>query len=473
MGHREVKGDIMGRKRVVKAERIGWVNWVLLTLFLIGIPSFVRADIGDFLLKFYPYITAQEEYSTNIFLSPNTDKMDDWITTVTPGLRFYHLEAGRLGIDLDVNGGYNYYAKNHEFSYWSAEGRLDAWYALTPRLTFRVRDYLVRSDAARENIYDSASLYDSEGNYIGGSTPDLYLLATQRGVQAIYLRNVVEPSLEYRWGRENLVSLLYRNNIYENQNSLFEDSVENTINPLLNYWFDIRNGITLEYRLTSGRFQTSPNLVGNEVRFRYTHRIDSKLSFFGEYTFENYHFDSPGVDYDVHNPSLGMEYRFSPTLTGLLQGGYYWQLADSEDAESKGPFFRVSLIQRGQKTSYVLFGEGGYTQDYFTSQNLGFEKYYRAYGSVTHRPTQRLEFQVSGSMERPWYSDTRKDWIWDTRVSASYSLFRWLTVALEGGYRGANSNFDGLGYTEYRGIFRITIARPGYQPGVPRGRGTI
>jgi hypothetical protein len=241
--------------------------------------------------------------------------------------------------------------------------------------------------------------------------------------------------------------------------------MENTISPLLNYWFDIRNGITLEYRLTFGDFETSSDLVGHEARGRYTHRVDSKLSFFGEYTFMRYDLESPGVDYDVHNPSLGMEYRFSPTLTGALQGGYYWQLADDEDSESRGPFFRVSLLQRGQKTTFFLFGEGGYYKDYFTSENLGFQKYYRAYGTITHRLTPRLGFQLTGSMERPWYSDGRKDWIWDTRVSAFYSLFRWLTVALEGGTRGANSTVDGLGYTEYRGIFRITLARPGYQAG--------
>ena len=80
--------------KIAKTRRIGWVNWILLTLFFIGIPSFVHADISDILLKFYPYITAQEEYSTNILLSTNRNKLDDWITTVTPGLQFSHLEAG-------------------------------------------------------------------------------------------------------------------------------------------------------------------------------------------------------------------------------------------------------------------------------------------------------------------------------------------------------------------------------------------
>jgi len=466
MGHREVKGDTMESKRVVKTRRIGLLNWILLAVFCIGIPSFVHADISDILLNFYPYITAQEEYSTNIFLSPNQSKLDDYITTVTPGLAFRTLKAGAYWIDLDVNGGYNYYAKNHDFSYWSAFGRLDTWYALTPALTFRLRDSLVRSDAVRENLYDSNSLYNAEGQYIGDTLPDQYLSSTIRGVQAIYVRNVVEPSLEYRFGRENLASLRYRNNIYRNQDdTLYEDSTENTINPLVNYWFDINNGITVEYILTFGQFQRSPNLIGHEIRDRYTYRFNPKLSVFGEYIFIRDDFERPGVDYDIHNPSLGIEYKFSPTLIGTLQGGYFWNLG-ADDSESRGPSFLVSLTQRGQKTSYSLIGEGGYTQDYFTAENLGYEKYYRAYGTINHRLTQRLSAQLTGSIDRVWYPNdpnNRKDWISDGRVSVSYELFRWLTLTLEGRYRECRSTTESFDYTEYAGIFRITVARPGYQ----------
>jgi len=463
MGYRGMKGETMKSEKIVKVRRKAWMNWTLMALFFIGIPSFVHADISDMLLNFYPYITAEEEYSTNIFLSPNANKIDDWITTVIPGLKFSKLQAGAYGIDLDVSGGYTYYAKNHDFSYWSPKGNLNAWYAVTPKLTFRLKDYLIRSDAAREARYQN--LYDAEGQYIGDTQPDQYLLATQRGAHAIYLRNVVEPSVQYRFGRENLASLLYRNNIYRNKNPLFEDSTENTINPLLNYWFDIRNGITLEYLLTFGNFQVSDDLVGHVARGRYTHRVDPKLSFFGEYTFTRDDFERPGIDYDAHNPSLGTEYKFSPTLTGTLQGGYFWKLSD-DDSTTRGPFFRVSLIQRAQKTSYTLTGEGGYYRDYFTSENLGFAKYYSAYGTINHKLTQRLSVQLTGSGNRAWYSGNRKDWIWVGGVGASYMLFRWVTVALEGAHREARSNVEGLGYSEYSGIFRITVARPGYQAGI-------
>ena len=172
-------------------------------------------------------------------------------------------------------------------------------------------------------------------------------------------------------------------------------------------------------------------------------------------------------DYDIYNPSLGIEYKFSPTLVGTLQGGYFWQFAD-DDSETRGPFFHVGLAQTGQKTSYILAVDGGYTQDYFTSENLGFEKYYMGYGTINHRLTQRLSIQAVGSAERVWYpaeDDNRKDWIWEGRLGASYLLSRWLTISLVGRYREARSTTPGLDYTEYAGIFTITLARPGYQPG--------
>jgi hypothetical protein len=458
--------ETMGSGEITKPRKIGWVNRILLTLFFIGIPSFVHADISDILLKFYPYITAQEEYSTNILLSTNRNKLDDWITTVTPGLQFSHLEAGRVGIDLDVNGGYNYYAKNNDFSYWSASGRLDSWYAVTPSLTFRLRDYLIRSDAARENVYNNQ--YNADGQYIGNTQPGQYLLSTVSGVQAIYLRNVVEPSMEYRFGKENLFSLLYRNNIYRNENPLFEDSMENTLNPKLTYWFDINNGVSLDYYLTWNTYQHSPDQLVNGVTPRYTYRFNPKTSIFAEFHFEYEDFKSPGVDYYVYNPSLGIEYKFSPTLTGLAQGGYWWNIPKG-GSKSEGPFFDLSLTQRAARTLYTLAFQGGYEEDYITAQNLGFTKHYRGYGTINHQFTGRLSGQLTGSMERVWYSaeaDNRKDWIWDTRVGASYELFQWLTVTLEGSYRGANSNISTGDYTEFSGLFRITVARPGYQRGM-------
>jgi len=458
-----VKGETMKSGKIVKARRIAWVNWMLLTLLFIGIPSFVNADISDILLKFYPYVSVQEEYNNNIFLSPHATKIADYITTATAGLRFSTLQAGRYGIDLDGSGGYTYYARNHDFSYWNASGRLNSWYAVTPSLTFGLRDYFVRSDAARENQYQN--LYDAQGQYIGDSQPDQYLLSTQRGGQAIYYRNVVEPSVQYRFGRENLLSLLYRNNIYRNENPQYEDSMENTLNPRLAYWFDIKNGVSLDYYFTWNTYQRSPDQFTNAITPRYTYRFNPRTSVFGEYRFEYQDFESPGVDYYVHNPSLGIQYQFSPTLVGLAQGGYFWQIPKQGSMDG-GPTVNLSLTQRLQRTQYTLSFIGRYTEDYVTAENRGFTQTYTAYGTIQHRLTQRLTVGLTGYMARYIYSNDEKAWDWSGRGTTSYLFFRWLTVSLEASYRGNNSNISGNDYTEFSGIFRITLARPGYQPGL-------
>jgi hypothetical protein len=439
----------MKSEKIVKARRRTSINWIFLTLFFIGIPSFAHADINDFLLKFNPYITAQGAYSNNILLT-KTNKLSDFITTVYPGLGFSDTVPGSYGINLDAVAGYTYYAKNHDFSYFSPAGNLDAWYAMTSNLRFRVRDYVVRSDAAREQIFSA------------DASPNQFFLSTERGVHAIYLRNVVEPSVEYRFGRENLLSVLYRNDTYHNQNPLFEDSQENTVNPKLNYWFDIRNGVSLEYYRTFGQFGASPNLVGDGARGRYTYRFNPRLSVFGEYFFLRENFENPGIDYDLHNPSLGIEYKFSPTLTGTLQGGYYWEVP-AEGTTTRGPSLVLNLTQRGQRTSYTVLLQGGYIQDYFTAQNLGFAKYYSAYGTINHQLTQRLSVFATGSVERPSFSDGRKDWIWIAQGGASYSLLRWLSISLGGSFTEDYSNISGFGYKEYRVIAEITLGKPTYQ----------
>ncbi|MBM4305558.1 MAG: hypothetical protein FJ123_02370, partial [Deltaproteobacteria bacterium] len=56
--------------------------------FLMMIPSVLHAEMGDIFSHFKVYITLQEEYNSNIDLSPNRIKRDDYITTITPGLKF-------------------------------------------------------------------------------------------------------------------------------------------------------------------------------------------------------------------------------------------------------------------------------------------------------------------------------------------------------------------------------------------------
>lgn len=429
---------------VTRCQRLGRVVlFVSILLLVVNAPSHSQEQKKGLFGNFTPYIGVAEIYDSNIFLTQRNAK-DDFITVVSGGLMFSTQEKN-YGIDLGLPMGYVFYTKNRDESfYYVGPGGVNTWYNLTQNLTFRARDYIVRSDAAREGVYSANAL------------PDQFLLSTVRGQKAIYIRNVVEPSLEYRFGKEDFFNVLYRNNIYHNDNHFFEDSMENTVNPRLTYWFDIRNGISFDYGLTFGHFDHSSDFVSNGIRSRYTYRFDPRTSAYVEYYYQNVNFQSGGGDYDVHNPSVGIEYKFSPTLIGTAQVGYFWQLQD-QGGETRGPSFFVSLAKNTPRTSYTVAFQGGYTEDYFTSQNLGFAKYYRAYATVNHHLTEKMTVGVTGSVERALFSSDQKDWIWGIWGDVSYRLLRWLAAGLEVSYRKDHSNIEFLSYGDYRAIVSLTL----------------
>jgi len=437
-------------------------------LVLMLLPAMAHAWSEDILSHFQVYITAEEEYNSNIDLAPNRLKRSDYITTVSPGIRFSTSPKSpttgefrrdptaedRFGFDLDFRTGFVFYAKEHDDNYISLNGTLNAWYAFTKNLTFRVRDYLIRSDEVREGDYSATALPGQS-------------LISRTSIREPYFRNVFEPSLEYRFGRENIIALNYRNNIYDIKSRTLEDSRENYINPKLTYWFNIRHGIYLEYGLTLGNFEDSPDLVGHMATGRYIYRFNPRTSIFGEYTQLWRNFNSPyfgenlSIDYVAYRPSIGIEHAFSSTLSARVQGGYY--SADPHNgATVDGPFFDVLLTQRGQRTTYSLSLQGGYTEDFFTSENLGFTQYYRALGRITYQLLQRMNVGLFGSYEWAKYpgsevdNKTPKDQIWAVGCNASYQVLRWLNVSLDASHRENRSNIEDRDYSEYRGILRIT-----------------
>jgi hypothetical protein len=418
-----------------------FLTGVILFLICFHLPVSVQAE--DFWSKFHPYITVSETYDDNVYLERD-NKTSDFITTIYPGLRFSHASEG-FGLDLDYMLGLNYYSSQTNNNYVSHTGNLNTFYRFDPRWTIRLREYLIQSEEPRERDFGTTA------------TGESYFISTTHD-RAVYLRNVVEPSLEYQFGRENRFSLLYRNNIYRTQSIASENSQENTVIPTLNYWFNIRNGIILNYTYTSGAFESTPDLIGHSISGRYIYRFNPRTSVFGEYLFLSRNYESPGIDYTVQNPSIGVNHAFSATLSGRAQLGYFWQDAVGIPTFS-GPTYNIGITQRAQRTTYELAIEGGYREDLFTAENLGFTKYDRAVGSLTIQLQRRFNVGVSGSAERAEFSQAfpgRIDWIYGARGTAAYQPLRWLTISMEVAHSRNSSNEDAFDYIDNRIIFRLT-----------------
>ncbi len=462
----------------MREGKMNWIGGCMAGLLLWAIPGTLLADLKDILLQFQPYVSIQEEYTSNVNLTPKNAK-DDYITTLYAGLRYSSTqrrpEFGRelqpvptefqkYGIDLDGRAGFVYYEKGRASNYLSLLGNLNTWYRYSNRLTFRLSDNLTRSDESRvpENAGGPVPVYIS-GTFV--NLTDLYLAGTQRE-RSVWLANIVSPSLEYKFSKEGTVSLIYTNDLYNNQSSLSENSQGNFIKTRLDYAFNIRNAISLDYGYMIAQFDKSPDFTGHTTHGRYTYRFSPQTAVFGDYEFLIREVDSPGVDYYVNTPSVGIDHLFSPTLSGKARVGYFWYSPDSGKSYS-GPVLDIILAQRTEKTTYTLTVQGGFTETYFTAENLGPTQYYRAIGTITHRLVEKMTASLSGTAE--WDRSRAggakgtgtlanadlKDTIWTVNGSVAYPLLKWLNLSLILTYKQDHSNVSARDYNEFRGLVRV------------------
>jgi len=174
-------------------KEIRWVTRLALVLLLSSLPSIGYADWEDVISQFRPRITVQEDYTNNLNLT-STGKVEDFITTVSPGLTLFATDRRepRYGVDLNYQLGFVSFAHNSQDNYVSHTGILNTWYTFDPKLTFRLSDYFIRSDEplaamvtgqAMPGTY-SGTLGQPGVSYLGAPT-GTYYLGTQPG--AYYL----------------------------------------------------------------------------------------------------------------------------------------------------------------------------------------------------------------------------------------------------------------------------------------------
>ena len=423
-----------------------WLKRLVLGLFLAAVPSLAWADWVDVLRKFKPRLSVQEEYTSNVDLVRDNPR-EDFITTVSPGLAFRATDKpeAQYGLDLDYALGLVFYAHDSDKNYVSHAGTLNTFYTFGHRWTLRLWEYYLRSQDPVEQFV----LVEAQ--------PGVFYPGTQRG-RFTYERNIAEPSLTYQFGPEDRFELLYRNNYYSSENPAAEDSLGHSVTPRLTYWFNIRHGITLEYVFGSVDYDFQPDLIGNRGRGRYTYRFNPQTSIFADYIYDAVDYESPGIDYVVQNPSVGITHAFTPTLNARLQVGYFWR--DPKQGETKdGLTVDAGITQRTQRVTLDFAVQGGYAYDFFGSEALGFYQYYRGIASLTYQLAQRFSASLWGSVERDDFVDAdREEWVWRAGPTLSYQPLRWLTASLGGSYGQRQSDQDINDYEEWRAFFRLTAA---------------
>lgn len=407
-------------------------------------------------IQFHPYVSIKGEYSDNLNLT-STNKREDFFTTVQPGIKFSNMDK-RAGVDLDYSLGAVFYSKNNPLNYVSHNALLNVKYMTSARINFYIKETFIRSDEPREQ------------EYFTSTADNRYVLATNTE-RAIYWRNVVAPTIEYQFGPENRLGVNYRNNIYRTDSASGQNSQEDYINPFFSYWFDKRNGIYLEYGLTYGKFDKQADLTGHRANARFTSRFGARSSAFVDYTYSKRIYAAPApaasaalaaaavpgsADYNIHEPNVGMTFTITPAFTASVQAGYFWTEPGAGSKKS-GYSYKGELRNLDPRTTFHLSLQGGYTEDLFTSENLGFNRYHRLTGSLTHRLDRQLSLGGFASVERAEFAQPEHtDTTWGVGGRVSYMPLKWLTLALEVSHKERQSDLSLYDYRENRGMATIT-----------------
>ena len=209
-------------------KKIGRIVSCMAALALLQTASLAFG--ADILNQIHPYISLMGEYNDNLYLS-KVNKKKDFITTITPGVKFDNMDA-KSGVILDARGGGVFYVDHSNLNYISGNVILDAKYMTSSRVNFYLKNAYIRSDRPREREYFTTT----EDNK--------YVLATETS-RGVYWRNVVSPTVEYQFGPESRVGVTYRNNVYQTAAVGGENSIENYVSPFLTYWMNRQNGISL------------------------------------------------------------------------------------------------------------------------------------------------------------------------------------------------------------------------------------
>ena len=430
---------------------------VITWLGSIFLPAFVRAEFADYIRKMRPYVSVQEEYTDSVDLSAK-NKEHDFITTASAGIGFspFSLLSNFQGLNLqprpEISGldlaysiGAVFYARDEDRNYLSHNGSLNAWYNPDRGISLGIRDYLTRSDESREKAY-----------YGTGYPPNDYTIGRQRE-RAVYLRNVVEPWIGYKFEKDRSVIFTYRNMIYNAESASGEDSQENYFLGTIDYWLNIRHGALLDFAYEMGDFEKSPDFKGNRAHMRYTYRSDPRLSLFLDYSYYIRDFESPGVDYQVNTPRIGFEYSFSRTLKGSFLVGYYWYNPKVGDEQS-GPSVNMLLTHLSERTVYSFFFSGGFAEDFYSATNSGATERYRGGFSASHRLGSLTTIGGGASIERNHYLQSgTTEWIWRINANIGYRPLRWLAINFGVSHQECDSDIANGDYKENWALLNISF----------------
>jgi hypothetical protein len=418
---------------------------------------------------FQPEISASQEYTDNVFLTDGNEE-DEWITTVSPGLT---LEAIWQSFEtrLSYEAGFSFYEEFDELNSVRHSGSFEAIKTLSRRLTFSLFDTLTRT----EEPYDRTELSLQEEDDRPEAPEGIRDLTLDRSREP-RLTNLATARLDADFGRRSSAYAEYSYGLVEDDDPAADDSQSHS--PAIGgiAWLTDRFAIDFLGEYARGLFEAEApdrepeddfHLWDGSIRLirSFTRSLDGFVGYRHTYI----DFDGDEVDYQVYQPSLGVDYRYHEYGTLSLAAAYYDRdfdedrQAELEEEDDSGFLADGSIDFRWpfRRGVFRILAESGYDTSFFGAEGLGLTIYYGGSAALSYDLTRRLQTNLSAQYRYSEFPDEepeREDHVATLEGGIRLQLREWLFLDLSDVFRVVDSTEETEEYTENRVILTLTIS---------------
>jgi hypothetical protein len=269
---------------------------------------------------FTPSLTLSEEYTDNLFMTPDNET-DEYITTAGLGLTGQVIWR-TAGLELNYSPSYIKHDDNDDNDSWRHSASLSAWKTIKQNTQCELRNtYLRTSDPV-----DNSGAIDPDDPTIG---PEIESDINRRGRREYY-RNVTNARVSHQFGSNDSFYVAYRYSILRDEDipigQTVSDNDISTPSAGLTYNFTPRFGMELDasYAISDYEEQNDRDEFSGGIRL--LNNFSRTLSGFFAYSHTILDYDEDtSEDYKIYRPSIGFEVSLKENAGISIDAGYYNQ----------------------------------------------------------------------------------------------------------------------------------------------------
>ena len=402
-----------------------------------AILFFTSPSFG-FQATFTPGISFSEEHTDNHYRT-NNNKEHEYITTISPSFKTQILEK-TSGAEIFYKPSYVAYDKFDENNILRHSANFSGWAEIVKNFRLNVSDSFV---------------YTEE--------PDTEEDATIRRRREPYYTNSAGLNLICQFGASDSFKLGYLHSILENEDPGIEDNERHNPSIAITYWFIPRQlGLETNVSYTRGELEISDDFDNWTGNVRLIKSFAKYFRGFIQYTHTYMDYQGDSENYQIYDPSIGIDYTIDQDTHLSFSVGYFYQNREKSENESglsiNGNLGKSWTFKRG---FIKVTGSSGYDETYFGAENLGFDIFYQAQYNASYSFTKYISGNISTSYRRDKYvnlATERKDNTSKAVIGLTCQPLQWMFIRLNYIYQSVDSTLDENDYVENKGLISITLS---------------